>query len=39
MSVLQQRIEYIIEGDDDKFVSKWLNDTENAAWRSKAGRV
>jgi len=24
---------------DDKYISKWLNDSDNAAWRSKEGRV
>lgn len=24
---------------DDKFVNRWLNDGDNAAWRTKAGRV
>ena len=24
---------------DDKFISKWLNDSDHAAWRSKEGRV
>lgn len=24
---------------DDKFISKWLNDSDNAAWRTKEGRV
>jgi len=25
--------------DDDKFISKWLNDSDNRAWRTKEGRV
>jgi hypothetical protein len=24
---------------DEKFVSRWLNDSDNAAWRTKEGRV
>lgn len=24
---------------DDKYVSRWLNDSSNAAWRTKEGRV
>lgn len=24
---------------DDKFISKWLNDGDNRAWRTKEGRV
>lgn len=24
---------------DDKFISRWLNDSDNAAWRTKEGRV
>ena len=24
---------------DDKFLSKWLNDADNRAWRTKEGRV
>lgn len=24
---------------DEKFISKWLNDSDNAAWRTKEGRV
>lgn len=24
---------------DDKYVSRWLNDPDNAAWRTKSGRV
>lgn len=24
---------------DDKFISRWLNDGDNAAWRTKEGRV
>ncbi|WP_434286299.1 hypothetical protein [Celeribacter sp. SCSIO 80788] len=24
---------------DDKYLSKWLNDSDNAAWRTKEGRV
>lgn len=24
---------------DDKFVSRWLNDSDNRAWRTKDGRV
>lgn len=24
---------------DDRFVSKWLNDSDNRAWRTKEGRV
>lgn len=25
--------------DDDKYISKWLNDSDNAAWRTFEGRV
>ena len=25
--------------DDDKYISKFLNDSDNAAWRTKEGRV
>ena len=25
--------------DDNKFISKWLNDSDNAAWRTKEGTV
>lgn len=24
---------------DDRYLSKWLNDADNAAWRTKAGKV
>lgn len=24
---------------DDRFISKWLNDSDNRAWRTKSGRV
>lgn len=24
---------------DDRYLSKWLNDSDNSAWRSKEGRV
>jgi hypothetical protein len=24
---------------DDRFISKWLNDSDNSAWRTKGGRV
>lgn len=24
---------------DDKFISRWLNDSDNRAWRTKEGRV
>lgn len=24
---------------DDKYISKWLNDSDNAAWRTKGGKV
>ena len=28
-----------LQQDDQKFVSKWLNDSDRRAWRTKEGRV
>lgn len=28
-----------VKADDQKAISKWLNDSDNRAWRSKEGRV
>lgn len=28
-----------IQQGDDKYLSRWLNDSDNAAWRVKEGRV
>lgn len=28
-----------IQQGDDKYLSRWLNDSDNAAWRTKEGRV
>lgn len=28
-----------VQQGDDKYLSRWLNDSDNAAWRTKEGRV
>jgi len=28
-----------IQQGDDRYLSRWLNDSDNAAWRTKEGRV
>lgn len=28
-----------LEQQDDKYLSKWLNDSDNRAWRTKEGKV
>lgn len=28
-----------IQNGDDKYLSRWLNDADNASWRTKEGRV
>lgn len=39
LNVFHEQIAEASRQEDDKFISKWLNDADNSAWRTKAGRV
>lgn len=39
MNVYHDQLLTASKQKDDKFISRWLNDSENAAWRTKEGRV
>ena len=39
LNVYYDQIAEAVKQDDMRFVSKWLNDSDNAAWRTKDGRV
>jgi len=39
LNVFHDQLAEASQEDDMKYVSKWLNDSDNAAWRTKAGTV
>lgn len=39
LNVFHEQLGEASRQQDDQFVSKWLNDSDNAAWRTKEGRV
>lgn len=39
MNVFLETLQPMMAQGDDKAVSRWLNDGDNAAWRMKEGRV
>ena len=39
LNVFYDQLAEASKQDDQRFISKWLNDGDNAAWRTKEGRV
>ena len=39
LNIVHEQLAEAQSQGDDKFLSRWLNDSDNAAWRTKAGRV
>lgn len=39
LNVFHDQLAEASRQDDQKYLSKWLNDADNAAWRTKAGRI
>lgn len=39
LNIFHEQLAEASKQDDNKFLSKWLNDSDNAAWRTKAGKV
>lgn len=39
LNVYHEQVAEAAKQDDQKFLSKWLNDGDNAAWRTKGGVV
>lgn len=39
LNVFHDQLAEATRQDDDRFVNRWLNDSENRAWRTKLGRV
>lgn len=39
LNVVHDELMQASQQDDQKFIAKWLNDGDNAAWRTKEGRV
>ena len=39
LNVYYDQLHQATRQDDQNFISKWLNDSENQAWRTKKGRV
>lgn len=39
LNIYWDKLAPALQQDDERFVSKFLNDSDNAAWRSKEGRV
>lgn len=39
LNIFHEQIAEASRQDDEKYLSRWLNDGDNAAWRTKEGRV
>jgi hypothetical protein len=39
LNVYHDQLAAASQQDDQKFISKWLNDSDNRAWRTKDGQV
>lgn len=39
LNVYYDQLAEAAKGDDQQYISKWLNDSDNRAWRTKDGRV
>lgn len=39
LNVYWDQLADAVKQDDDRFISKWLNDSDHSKWRSKEGRV
>jgi len=39
LNIYWNKLHDAVQQDDDRFVSNFLNDRDNAAWRTKEGRV
>jgi hypothetical protein len=39
LNVYYDQLHEATRQEDDRFVSKWLNDSDNRAWRTKEGRI
>ena len=39
LNVFHEQLGQASTAGDDKFISRWLNDSDNRAWRTKEGRV
>jgi hypothetical protein len=39
LNIYWDKLHQSVEQEDDRYLSKWLNDSDNRAWRSKDGRV
>lgn len=39
LNIYWDQVHEAVMQDDNKFLSKFLNDSDNAAWRTKTGRV
>lgn len=39
LNIFHDKIAPALDQQDEKYVSRWLNDADNAAWRTKEGRV
>jgi hypothetical protein len=39
LNVFHDQLAEASRQDDSKFISRWLNDSDNRAWRTKEGRI
>lgn len=39
LNLFYDKLQPAIQQGDDAYVSRWLNDSDNRAWRSKEGRI
>jgi len=39
LNVYYDQLHDAVNQGDDKYLSRWLNDSDNSAWRTKSGRV
>ena len=39
LNLFYDKLNPAIQQDDNKFLSRWLNDSDNRAWRTKEGRI
>ena len=39
LNVFHDQLAEASRQDDDKFINRWLNDSDNRAWRTKGGNV
>ena len=39
LNVFYDQLQPAIQQDDQRFISRWLNDGDNRAWRTKSGTV